>query len=69
MNTMQVSHDAIVNEIHATRERLAEQYGNDMLAYSRAAEAHCRDLGFKIVESPRRQLIQEPPLKQAEIAA
>ena len=69
MNTMLVSHDAIVNEIHAIRERLAEQYGNDLLAYSRAAESHCRDLGFKIVESPRRQPIQEPPLKQAEIAA
>ena len=54
MNTMPVSHDAIVNEIHATRERLAEQYGNDLLAYSRAAESHCRDLGFKIEPAARR---------------
>jgi len=37
-------HDSVVAEIHATRERLAEQYHHDLLAYSEAAEAHCRAL-------------------------
>ena len=69
MNALQSPHGDIIMEMRTLRERLAKQYGNDLLAYSRAAEAHCRDLGFTIVESPRRQPIQEPPLKQAEIAA
>ena len=38
----------------STRERLAELYHNDLLAYSQALlETHCRDLGFQMVESPR----------------
>ncbi len=45
-------HDPIVAEIHLTRERLAEHYHNDLLAYSIAAEAHCRELGLNIVETP-----------------
>jgi hypothetical protein len=45
--------DPIVTEIHATRERLAELYHNDLAAYSQTAETHCRALGFRIVESPR----------------
>ena len=53
MNTTQPGHDPIVAEIHATRERLAEQYHNDLVAYSQAAETHCRALGFRMVESPR----------------
>lgn len=61
MNTAQAWHDPIVAEIHATREWLAEQYRNDLLAYSLAAESHCRTLGFRIVESPRRQPVQENP--------
>ncbi len=59
MNTTQPWHDPIVDEIHATRERLAELYHNNLLAYSQAAESHCRALGFRIVGSPRRQLVQE----------
>ena len=53
MNQSLPWHDPIVTEIHATRERLAEQYHNDLVAYSQAAERHCRALGFRIVESPR----------------
>jgi hypothetical protein len=53
VNTTPVWHDAIVAEIHATRSRLAEEYQNDLVAYSQAAEAHCRTLGFRMVESPR----------------
>ena len=53
MNQTLPWHDPIVTEIHATRERLAEQYHNDLVAYSQAAETHCRALGFRIVESPR----------------
>ncbi|MGH8557791.1 MAG: hypothetical protein ACRESZ_10095 [Methylococcales bacterium] len=47
----------------ATRERLVEQYHNDLFAYSQAAESHCHALGFRIVDSPRRQPVQEPPQK------
>lgn len=55
MNTSQQQDNSIVAEIHATREHLAEQYHNDLVAYSHATEAHCRTLGFRIVESPRLQ--------------
>jgi hypothetical protein len=55
MNTTQPWHDPIVAEIHATREHLAEQYHNDLVAYSQAAVAHCRALGFRMVDSPRLQ--------------
>lgn len=53
MNTTSVWHDPIVAEIHATREQLAKQYQNDLRAYSKAAEAHCRLLGLTMAESPR----------------
>lgn len=55
MNTTKAWRDPIVADIHAIREHLAEQYHNDLAAYSRAAEAHCRALGFRMIESPRRQ--------------
>ncbi len=61
MNPSAKRHDPIVAEIHAARERLAEQYRNDLLAYSKAAEAHCHALGFQFAESPRRQAVQEAP--------
>jgi hypothetical protein len=57
--TTKTLHNSIVEEIHATREQLAKQYQNDLLAYSQAAESHCRALGFQIVESPRRRLVDE----------
>lgn len=61
--------DPIVAEIHAARERLAEEYHNDLLAYSEAAEAHCRASGFRFVESPRRgEAMQDAP-RQAEARA
>jgi hypothetical protein len=68
VKTTQLWHDPIVDEIHATRERLAEQYHNDLIAYSQAAESHCLNLGFRIVESPRRQPIRESQ-QQAKVAA
>ncbi|WP_157678915.1 hypothetical protein [Methylovulum psychrotolerans] len=43
--------DPIITELHATREHLAAQYNNDLVAYSHAAEAHCRALGFRTVDS------------------
>lgn len=55
MNTTQQQCDSVVAEIHAIREHLAEQYQNDLVAYSHATEEHCRTLGFCIVESPRLQ--------------
>jgi hypothetical protein len=55
MNAAAMRHDPVVAEIHAAREQLAEQYRNDLLAYSQAAEAHCHTLGFRFVESPRRR--------------
>jgi hypothetical protein len=66
MSTTLPWHDPIVAEIHATRERLIEQYDNDLLAYSQAAESHCRALGFHIVESPRLQPIQGEVQKVSE---
>ena len=50
MNAPLPWHDPVVAEIHATRERLAEQYHNDLLAYSKAAEARCRALGLTMAE-------------------
>ncbi|WP_420208720.1 hypothetical protein [Candidatus Electronema sp. JC] len=63
MNPAALRHDPIVAEIHAARERLAEEYHNDLLAYSEAAEAHSHALGFRFVESPRRQAMQDAPLQ------
>lgn len=63
MNEIPSTHDAIIAEIHAIRERFSEQYHNDLAAYSQAAEAHCRALGFQIVGSPRLQPNAEPVAK------
>lgn len=51
MNATTTWHDPVVAEIHATRERLADQYHNDLLAYSRAAEERCRALGLTMAEN------------------
>ena len=53
MNTTGAWHDPIVAEIHTTREHLAEQYQNDLVAYSKAAEEHCRALGLTMTQSLR----------------
>lgn len=50
MNKISELHDPIVAEIHATRERLANEFHNDLGAYSKSAEAHCRAMGFKFEE-------------------
>ena len=50
MNATPPWHDPVVAEIHATRERLADQYHNDLLAYSKAADARCRALGLVMAE-------------------
>lgn len=63
MNPAALKHDPVVAEIHAARERLAEEYRNDLLACSEAAAAHCHALGFRFVESLRRQVMQEAPLQ------
>jgi hypothetical protein len=55
MNATQPPRDPIIREIHAIREHLAEQYQNDLIAYSQAANEHCRNLGFHTVKSPRLQ--------------
>ena len=55
MNTIQPCQDSIVDEIHNTRERLAELYHNDLVAYSQAVQEHCLALGFSLVDSPRLQ--------------
>ena len=65
LNTTETWHDPVIDEIHATREYLAEKYHNDLVSYSQAAESHCRDLGFKFVGSPRRQT---PPMPIESIA-
>ncbi len=61
MNSPQSPNASIIAEIHHIREQLAEQYHNDLHAYSEAAESHCRALGFDIVESPRRQGVKVNP--------
>lgn len=48
-------HDSVVAEIHAVRERLAEQYHGDMAAYTAAAEAHCRELGLNMAHGEIRK--------------
>lgn len=53
MNITKAWHDPIVAEIHAIREPLAKQYQNDLVAYSNAAEEHCRALGLTMAQSPR----------------
>lgn len=50
MNATSSWHDPVVAEIHATRERLADQYHNDLLAYSKAADARCQALGLVMAE-------------------
>ena len=53
MKESDVRHDPIVAEIHAIRERLAMRFQNDLAAYSLAAEAHCRALGFEYTKEGR----------------
>lgn len=53
--SIQAWDDPIVNEIQAIRERLAEQYQQDSLLYSQAAEARCQALNLKIMEYRQRQ--------------
>ncbi len=50
MNTTSSWHDPIIEEIHATREHLADQYHNDLAAYSKAAEARCLALGLTMAD-------------------
>ena len=55
MNTIQPCEDSIVDEIHNTREQLAELYHNDLVAYSQAVQEHCLALRFSLIDSPRLQ--------------
>lgn len=54
MNTFSIWNNDIILEIHALRQLLAEEYQNDLYAYSQAAVSHCLSLGFEFTESPRR---------------
>jgi hypothetical protein len=51
MTTAPAWRDPIVAEIHAIREQLAERFHNDLAAYSETTDAHCRALGFHMVQS------------------
>lgn len=67
--TTPVWRDPIVAEIHAIREQLAQRFHNDLAAYSRAADAHCRELGFHVLQSPtdvqlKEQAPQSAPLPE-----
>lgn len=62
MSKTQSCDDPVIAEIHAIRQHFAEQYHNDLVAYSQAAETHSRALGFQMVESPRL------PLSHSEMA-
>lgn len=55
MNPTQAWRDPVVAEIHKVRETLAEQYHNDLVAYSEAAQEHCRALGFKFASNRHRE--------------
>ncbi len=68
MKESAVRHDPIIAEIHATRERLASQFQNDLAAYSLAAETHCRALGFKFVEGRRSEKTQEQAAMSDRVA-
>ena len=48
MNTPLACHDPVVAEIHAVRAELAREHGDDLVAYSNAAVAHCKRLNFQI---------------------
>lgn len=52
MSTNHSVQDPIIVELHAIRGRLAERFHNDLTAYSEAAAAHCRQLGFHFTSLP-----------------
>jgi len=54
MNISSIWLNDIILEIHELRQFLAEEYQNDLYAYSQAAVSHCLSLGFEFAESPRR---------------
>ena len=54
MTTSSPWHDTMVAEIHATRERLAAQYHNDLLAYPLAAQPRCSALGLMTAPNQHR---------------
>lgn len=64
MNTTSHWVDPVVAEIHATRERLAAEYQNDMLAYSKAAEARCRRLGLTMLPDMHPPVEPDMPVAQ-----
>jgi hypothetical protein len=53
MTTAPAWRDPIMLELHTIREQLAERFQNDLTAYSEAATAHCRVLGFRPAASPK----------------
>jgi len=69
MNATPAWHDPVVAEIHATREHLAEQYHNDLSAYSEAAVAHCRALGLTMAEDQHRIVQAAQPIPETILPA
>jgi hypothetical protein len=69
MNIPTPWHDPVVAEIHAARERLADQYHNDLLAYSEAAVAHCHALGLTMAEGQHRIARLTQPVLEAMLPA
>lgn len=65
MNATTPWHDPVVAEIHAAREQLADQYHDDLLAYSKAAEARCRALGLTMAEDQHKTKTAPPNLGTA----
>jgi hypothetical protein len=62
MNATTPWHDPVVAEIHAAREQLANQYHDDLLAYSKAAEARCRALGLTMADDQQKAKTAPPSL-------
>jgi hypothetical protein len=49
-------HDPIVEELHAVRQKLVEQYQGDLHTYSQAARARALALGFQLTA------VKTPPM-------
>ena len=53
--------DPVVAELHAVRVELSREHGDDLVAYSNAAIAHCRQLNFVIATATIDRAAERPP--------
>jgi len=53
--------DPVVAELHAVRVELLREHGDDLVAYSNAAIAHCRQLNFQIAMATIDRTAERPP--------